>query len=283
MTASKRMNALAMIFRPSLVVKRILRRLPGLSLRTRLDLDLLPRPYYAYGIYQAAIEAKRLGHERMSAIEFGVAGGTGLVVMERLAELLGRAVGIDIEVYGFDSGGGLPPPADNRDLPYVWKKGFYKIDEAAVAAKLRRAKLVFGLVSQTVGNFVREQNPAAIGFIAFDLDYYTSTVEAFKLFDAAGPEHRLPRVFCYFDDIIGPDEELHCQHVGELAAIVDFNAAHPKMKLGRIFGLRHKRIFHSGWCDQMHVLHDLDHPQYATYLSVEADKQEPLRSPAGRI
>jgi hypothetical protein len=272
------MNALPLIFRPSLVVKRVLRRVPGLPLKTRLDLDLLPRPYYAYGIYQSAIQAKRLGLARMSVIEFGVAGGTGLVIMEQLADLLGKAVGIDIEVYGFDSGSGLPPPADNRDLPYVWKKGFYKIDEAAVRAKLHRAKLIFGLVSETVGKFAQEQKPAPIGFVAFDLDYYTSTVDAFKLFDAAGPENRLPRIFCYFDDIIGKDEELHCEHVGELAAIAEFNRAHPTLKFGRIFGLRHKRIFHSGWCDQIFVLHDLAHPQYATYLSLQADKQEPLRA-----
>jgi hypothetical protein len=272
------MIPLPLIFRPSLVVKRILRRVgDGLPLQTRLDLDLLPRPYYAYGVHQAALQAKRLGHGNMSVIEFGVAGGTGLVVLENTAQTIGREVGIDIQVYGFDSGGGLPPPADNRDLPYVWQKGFYRIDEAAIGAKLRRARLILGLVADTVEKFVREFNPAPIGFVAFDLDYYTSTMDAFKLFDAAGPPQRLPRIFCYFDDIIGKDEELHCEHVGELAAVKDFNAAHPSMKLGRIHGLRHKRIFHSGWCDQMFVLHDLAHPQYATYLSKEADKQEPLR------
>jgi hypothetical protein len=271
-------SVLPLIFRPSLLVKRILRSVGGrLPLQTRLDLDLLPRPYYAYGTHQAAVQARRLGLRSMSVIELGVAGGTGLVVLEQTADLIGRAVGIDIQVFGFDSGGGLPPPADNRDLPYVWQKGFYRIDQAAIRAKLKRAKLILGLMSETAGKFVREFNPAPIGFVAFDLDYYTSTMDAFKLFDVAGPEHRLPRVFCYFDDIIGKDEELHCEHVGELAAIADFNASHPSMKIGRINALRHKRIFHSGWCDQMYVLHDLGHPQYATYLSPVADKQEPLR------
>jgi hypothetical protein len=272
------MIPLPLIFRPSLVVKRILRRIGGgLPLQTRLDLDLLPRPYYAYGTHQAALEAKRLGLGSMSAIELGVAGGTGLAALEEIAQIIGREVGIHIQVYGFDSGGGLPPPADSRDLPYVWQKGFYKINESAIRAKLKRAKLVLGPVSTTAAPFVREQNPAPIGFVAFDLDYYTSTMDAFKLFDAAGPEHRLPRIFCYFDDIIGKDEELHCEHVGELAAIADFNAAHRSMKLGRIHGLRHKRIFHSGWCEQMFVLHDLAHPQYCRYLSREVDKQAPLR------
>jgi len=272
------MKTLPLIFRPSLVVKRILRSVGGgLPLQTRLDLDLLPRPYYAYGTHQAALQAKRLGLSSMSVIELGVAGGTGLVVLENTADVIGRAVGIDIQVYGFDSGGGLPPPADNRDLPYVWQKGFYRIDEATIRARLKRAKLVLGLMAQTAELFVREHNPAPIGFVAFDLDYYTSTMDAFKLFDTAGAQHRLPRIFCYFDDVIGKDEELHCEYVGELAAIKDFNASHPTMKLGRIHGLRHKRIFHSGWCDQMFVLHDLSHPQYATYLSPQRDKQEPLR------
>jgi hypothetical protein len=271
------MIPLPLIFRPSLVVKRILRRIPGFSLQTRLDLDLFPRPYYAYGIHQAALQARQLGHDRMSVIEFGVAGGAGLVIMENIAAEIAQAIGIDIEVFGFDSGGGLPPPADNRDLPYVWKKGFYKIDEPALRARLKRAKLVIGMVAQTVGSFIAENNPAPIGFVAFDLDYYTSTMEAFQLFDATDSAHRLPRIFCYFDDIIGKDEELHCKHIGELAAIRDFNAAHSQMKIGQINGLCHKRIFHSGWCEQMFVLHDLAHPQYATYLSKAGDKQEPLR------
>ena len=180
------MVPLPLIFRPGLAVRQILRRVPGLPFQARLDLDLFPRPYYAYGVYQAATQAKQLGLKSISVIEFGVAGGNGLVILENTAAEIGKVLGIDIQVYGFDSGGGLPPPADNRDLPYVWKKGFYKIDEAAVRAKLRNAKLVIGLVAETVPAFVQQFNPAPIGFVAFDLDYYTSTLDAFQLFDLAG-------------------------------------------------------------------------------------------------
>lgn len=271
------MNKFAYIFHPSLVAKRILRRMPGLSVQTRLDLDLFPRPYYAYGVHQAARQAKRLGKDRMSVIEFGVAGGTGLLALEYIAEEIGRHVGITIDVYGFDTGEGLPAPADPRDLPYIWKKGFYKLDADRLRARLRRAKLILGLVSETVADFERQHAPAPVGFVSFDLDFYYSTRDAMKLFDALQPQNRLPRVFCYFDDIIGPDEELHGEHAGALLAIREFNDAHSSMKLSPIHGLKHKRIFHSAWCElQTYVLHDFAHPQYTRYLSDETEKQLPL-------
>lgn len=44
------------------------------------------RPEYTWGILQGAALGKVLGFERISAIEFGVAGGRGLLAMERAAE-----------------------------------------------------------------------------------------------------------------------------------------------------------------------------------------------------
>ena len=43
------------------------------------------RPNYAYCIYHSSILAKRLGHKSISFIEFGVAGGNGLVFIEKFA------------------------------------------------------------------------------------------------------------------------------------------------------------------------------------------------------
>jgi hypothetical protein len=267
------MNPWAFVFHPSLLIRRLFRRWGSFSTQTKLDLDLFPRPYYAYGLHQACVQAKRLGIARISALEFGVAGGTGLCTIEAIAEELETFTGVKIDVYGFDTGQGLPAAPDPRDLPYVWQRGFYKMDEAALRKKLRRAKLILGPVAETVGGFVTSHSPAPVGFISFDMDYYTSTMDAFRLFDENPPATFLPRVFCYFDDIIGRDEELHCEFVGELLAIEEFNRRHEQKKIGQIYGLAHKRIIHAGWCEQMFVLHDLGHPRYCEYASGERDKQ----------
>jgi hypothetical protein len=35
---------------------------------------------------------------------------------------------VDIELYGFDSGSGLPPPLDYRDMPHYFRAGLYEMD-----------------------------------------------------------------------------------------------------------------------------------------------------------
>jgi len=71
------------LYSPSLLFIYLLRKIPlRLFFRLRLEIDAVPRPYYAYGMLKAAEQAKRLGINRISAIEFGVAAGHGLVVME---------------------------------------------------------------------------------------------------------------------------------------------------------------------------------------------------------
>ena len=76
------------------------------------------RPQYIWGVLQGAALGKVLGIERISVIEFGIAGGAGLIAMERAAELAEEMVGIEINVYGFDTGVGMPKPADYRDVPF---------------------------------------------------------------------------------------------------------------------------------------------------------------------
>jgi hypothetical protein len=46
---------------------------------------VFPRPQYAYGVFHAADLAKRLGVSAISVIEFGVAGGLGLLALENIA------------------------------------------------------------------------------------------------------------------------------------------------------------------------------------------------------
>src|SRR3546814_10689466 len=91
--------------------------------------------------------------------------------------------------------------ADYRDLPYIWQESQFRMDRAKLEARLSRAKLVIGDVAQTCSRFFEEHRPAPLGAILFDLDYYSSTRYAFAILDGP-PETRLPRIFCYFDDLL---------------------------------------------------------------------------------
>lgn len=216
---------------------------------------------YTWPAIQAANLAKRLGYERVSFIEFGVAAGNGLLNLEQTAETLEAHFGIGIDVYGFDTGAGLPRPTDYRDLPNLWSEGAFRMDVPQLQARLRRAELVLGPVSETMPGFIAKA-PAPVAFVSFDLDFYSSTMDALALFEAE-PGRLLPRVHCYFDDILG---YTFCEFNGERLAITDFNAAHRLRKVAAIPGLRYfvpDRFARSPWWDRYYLLHIFDHDRYA--------------------
>jgi hypothetical protein len=248
------------------------------SLHTRMRYDVTVQPWYAYGVYNSAMLAKRLGLSAISVLEFGVAGGRGLVALEKLAIEIEAATGVRIDVYGFDSGGGMPPPIDYRDLPHVWDQGFYKMDEAALRKRLVRAELVLGDVAETVPELLASPTLAPVGFIAFDLDYYSSTKAAFRIFEGASAT-RLPRVYCYFDDIAGPEFACMNEFVGEYLAIREFNDEHARQKICPIANLKIERPKAAPWNDQTFVFHDFDHPLYTKNIApTGAWREIPLRA-----
>ncbi len=59
-----------------------------------------------------------------------------------MAREISRALNLRIDVFGFDSGIGMPEANDYRDLPHIWAKGFCKIDVDRLAARLEIAQLV---------------------------------------------------------------------------------------------------------------------------------------------
>ena len=186
------------------------------------NLLLVDRPHYAYGIHRAIDAADRLGFKEVTVIEFGVAGGNGLLALERHAEYLGKKRNFKVNVVGFDSGTGLPSSLDYRDQPYRWSGGFY------------------------------------------GMDYWSSTVEAFDLFRNSALVQTLPRVVCYFDDIV-----FSIDAIGELRAIAEFNSENPQERsIGQIFGLRPGIPFDPPWADQFFEYHCFIHPMYG--LTVEA-------------
>jgi hypothetical protein len=242
-------------------------------LRSKLDYDLFDRPHYAYCLANAARLARALGVPRLSALEFGVAGGRGLLALEALCPEIERAYGVEIEIWGFDTGEGLPEPEDYRDLPYIWKAGFYRMDQEALKRKLSRSKLVLGNVKDTVPSFVADHAPAQIGAVFLDLDFWSSTRDALDLFK--GPaETMLPRVFCYCDDVISAEGGgILSDDVGQLRAIADYNAGHELRKMRRIAGLAETRRIRAVWPTQIYVHHSFDHPAYTTYVHDDPNRQ----------
>jgi hypothetical protein len=196
----------------------------------------------------------------VSVIEFGVAGGAGLVSMERIAEAAESMIGIQIEVHGFDTGTGIPKTMDYRDCPNIWLDGQFPMDAAALRRELHRAKLHLGRVDTTVPEFVYGTF-APVAFVSFDLDLYSSTRDALKLFEGEY-DWVLPRVVCYFDDIIWLT---YSDFNGERLAIREFNDRWPMRKLSPIYGLKYlvpPEARHSPWPELIYLAHFFEHPLY---------------------
>ncbi len=220
-------------------------------------------PHYAWGVLHGVGLAKAIGLERVSVIEFGVGGGRGLIALETIAAGLEHTYGIAIDVFGFDTGDGLPATADNRDLPNLWSGGYYPMDREKLQRQLRKARLVLGDVKETIPEFL-ETKPAPLAFAAFDLDLYTSTTAALRIFDAA-PCSLLPRVHCYFDDIMGFTAG---EHNGERLAIREFNESHDTTKVSHTYGLKYflpEPFAREMWVDMIFIAHVFDHPLYSRH------------------
>jgi len=246
---------------PKQIVRFIISLIPFLSFSKKLMWDAMLRPNYGYGLFYAALQAKALDINNISVIEFGVANGKGLVELEKISLKISEELDINIDVYGFDTGEGMPKPLDYRDLPYLWSPGMFKMDYDKLAGKLDNSSLIIGNVQDTIPEFIRNKNISPIGFISFDLDYSSSTMNSFKLFEAKS-DLFLPRVFCYFDDVVGDDWELHSEFTGQLLAINNFNIKHQNKKIDIINGLSFKRIISSEWNEKMYIFHDFHHPLY---------------------
>lgn len=220
------------------------------------------RPEYLWCTLQAARLAKALGCPEVSVVELGVAGGNGLVALERAAETAEELLSITVRVAGFDTGCGMPAPKDERDIPWAIQPGILGMDEDSLRRRLTRAELVIGPVEETVGGWL-EGHRGTVGFVAFDLDMYSSTVAAMRLLEAPA-ERLLPRVACYFDDIFGYGWN---DFTGERAAMADFNAAHDRRKISPVYGLKYELTGEdrfAAWPEKIYLGHLFDSPRYNT-------------------
>lgn len=228
------------------------------SLRRKIDFDLILRKQHAFALLDLADQARRLRLNRATVIEFGVASGAGLINIQEVARRITEATGVAFDIYGFDSGHGMPAPQSYRDHPELYQLGDFPMDRQALSQKLRpNVSLVLGPLSETIPTFAaRDFSHSPIGFVSIDVDYYTSTVEAVKVL--AGPAaNYFPRVMMWLDDIGNLNHNSKC---GELAAIIEFTVQKPLRPIEKPLTLRnHRRFKNAPWIDHIYQCHVLDH------------------------
>ena len=228
------------------------------GIRARIDFDLVVRQQHAYGLLAAADEAKRLGHDRISILEFGVAAGAGLLNLQDIASRIEKATGISFDIYGFDTGAGMPPPESYKDHPELYQAGDFPMDRSALKSRLgTNTQLVIGEIARTIPEIIKKGfSDSPIGFISLDVDYYSSTVDSLKILESAS-ENYLPKVIVYLDDL---EDMSHNTRCGELAAVQEFNDSHPMRLIERHTFLRGYRLFKNArWIDHIFQCHVLDH------------------------
>jgi hypothetical protein len=228
------------------------------GLRAKVAFDLIVRRQYAFGLLKAADEARARGIASITVVELGVGSGTGFLNLCELAARVTRETGVEMRLAGFDTGEGLPPPSDYRDHPELYKEGWYPMDREALVRSLpANARIHFGPVAETIDSFVAQLGAEApLGFAALDVDLYSSSKDALRLFDGR-PEAYLPYVTVYVDDLALPT---HTRFAGELLAIREFNDEHELRKLDWDWNLRNGRAFKNAeWLTHMFKLHVFDH------------------------
>jgi len=231
------------------------------NIESKIKYDLIIRQHHAFGLLEAAKSAKKKGLKKVSVVEFGVANGAGLLNMVKIAKKIEKKIGIEFQIYGMDTGEGMPEPKDYKDHPEYYSEGDFPMNFEYLNTQLpENAELILGNVKDTVQILEQKiSEEAPIGFISFDLDYYTSTASAFALLKGKNSSKFLPLTYLYFDDIFSPH---HNSYSGVLLAIKEFNQNTEQRKIERNEFLINTRIFtKSKWIKQLYYLHVFDHAE----------------------
>lgn len=229
------------------------------SFKSKIEFDLVLRQQNAFCLLKAAEFAKQMKLKSVTVIEFGVASGAGLINICRLAEKVTKETGVNFKIFGFDTGTGMPPARDYRDMPELYKEGSFPMLEQEKLLDLLpdNAKLIIGDIEETVPEFLKTisaQSP--IGYIAVDVDYYWPAKSCLNVLLAESNKY-LPWTLVYLDDISPISSN---PWVGELLAVEEFNRENTYRKIHPYPALRINRIFKNArWIDEIFLMHVLDH------------------------
>ncbi|RLB75666.1 MAG: hypothetical protein DRH24_19240 [Deltaproteobacteria bacterium] len=235
------------------------------------------RTWYAYPLIVAVSQAQRMGIKELTVIEFGVWQGDGLLNLASLCEMLTSCTSINFRVVGFDTGAGLPNVTDYRDHPELWYTGELKMPNID---KLRRSlpdncELIIGDIANTLSPFVENLiAEAPIGFVALDVDTYSSSVAALNLFEIPA-DFLLPVVPIYVDDSYVNISQSN--FTGEALAINEFNKDHELRKIDHKIIVRPDRELLPWQVGSMYFAHIFDHPVRAgegncTFIGIDVHK-----------
>jgi hypothetical protein len=219
------------------------------------------RPHYETILYESSLEAKKLGYSEISVLELGVAGGNGIISLENYKEKLEKYLDIKITIYGFDNMEGLPEPESYRDLPFIWKKGLFKVDKNLLEKKIN-SKIIYGDIKHTVEELINFA-PKNISAIFFDLDYYSSTKNFLSQISKL-QNYLCPRVYCYFDDIFVPNKVI-CSFNGVLLAIKEFNIENIHVKIANSAESIHDFRFPLAK-NMLWIMHSFNHKDYNKFI-----------------
>lgn len=221
--------------------------------------DLWHRPWYAFPLITAVAQAERLGLTELTVVEMGVWLGEGLLNLASLCEMITHCTNINIKVIGFDTGTGLPSVADYRDHPELWYTGeLASPNMELLKEKLpKNCELVIGDIAETIDKFTDSLSPdSPLAFMALDVDTYSSSVDALRVFRDSDSSCLLPATPIYVDDAyINIMQNEFC---GEGLAIQEFNAdmSHRKI-LQKIVRTNRPQM---PWHHAMYFCHVFDHP-----------------------
>jgi len=192
-----------------------------LRVRQLYRLKHLKRAQYYLGIRRAFSYADKLGLDRFSILEFGVAEGNGLLYLQNLLNAIAGGLSPkSVKIFGFDTFSGLPSMEGSKDGTSVWKEGDYPSDLAKLKALIdpQIVTPVPGLFSDSVPQVAADLIEYPPLFIIVDCDLYTSTL---SIFENLFPVYVPPLSYWYFDDT---GLNFFSERVGEKLAIREFNA-----------------------------------------------------------
>jgi len=235
--------------------------------------DAVRYPAYAVGLQTACKYAGVAGAEGLTAIEFGVAGGNGLIELARYAAALSRATKLKIKVVGFDHCSGLPPSSDYRDAPWLWNPGDFPCDIKRLRSRLSpETDLIVGRIEETLPRWLEGWTRLPIGFVSVDVDLYSATAAICDALGSADISCLLPFVSFYFDDVL---RYLTPRPTGELAAVAEFNRSHVERQFDRDDWLCEDRPYPSRlWLKRMYSLCCFDHPALQGHQNREIARLE---------
>ena len=119
-------------------------------------------------------------------------------------------------------------------------------------------------------SFFDKHNPAPIGAIIYDFDFYTPTAIALNILNNDSKFY-LPRIFNYFDNTLGNNKSCFNEFTGERLAIKEFNENNEKIKIAQPYNLNPRDNFDL-WYKQIWITHIFNHKDYCKYIGDKIEK-----------